>query len=115
MFQQMAGFTLLESVLTLTLSSITTATAIHYLGDWATVSAEAGLRYNQQVASYTMQTHQTWAQAAGKAQPSWNEVLKINGFDHQIAANGQLTLISADNKLCITINRYGDLLDHCSR
>jgi len=113
MFQQMAGFTLLESVLTLTISSITTAAAITYIADWAAISAEAGLEYNQQVASYTMQTHQIWAQAAGKKQPSWEDVVQINGFDSQVSANGQLTLISADNKFCSTINRQGKVLDHC--
>jgi type II secretory pathway component PulJ len=47
MFQKMAGLTLLEGVLALTMSSITAATAFSYLDDWIVTSEKVVLHYSQ--------------------------------------------------------------------
>lgn len=108
MYQQMTGFTLLESVLTLTLSSITAATAFSYLNNWTEISQQASLRYNQQVAAYSMQTHQLWAKAEGREAPNWEYVLHISGIEHKISQSGQLRLI-ASNGNCRGIDPQGQL------
>lgn len=113
MFQQMAGFTLLEGVLALTLTSITTATALNYLENWVDTSEKAVLNYSQQVATQSMQTHQMWAKAAGREQPKWPDVILINGLDSEILTNGALSLSSAHQSLCITLDDAGEISPRC--
>lgn len=111
MLQQMTGFTLLESVLTLTLSSITTATALSYFNDWVSISEQTSLNYNQQVASYAMQTHQMWAKAKGADAPKWSEVIQISGLESHVSNIGQLSLSNESH--CRIINAQGTLLNDC--
>jgi type II secretory pathway component PulJ len=113
MFQQMAGFTLLEGVLALALSSITTATALSYLDDWIITSEQTVLHYSQQVAMSSMQTHQIWAKAAGKAQPKWQDVVSLNGLDSHISSQGELALSSLNKNLCIKLNHLAELTSQC--
>lgn len=113
MFQKMAGFSLLEGVLALTLTSITTATALNYLENWVDTSEKAVLDYSQQVAMSSMQTHQMWAKAAGHEQPKWQDVILINGLDSQVLANGTLSLNSAHQSLCISLEGSGEVSPHC--
>ncbi len=112
-FQQMAGFTLLEGVLILTVSSITTATALSYLDNWMTVSEQATLHYSQQVALSSMQTHQIWAKASGKQQPQWQDVIAISGLDSHISKQGKLALKTAHQYLCIQLDNTGDISSSC--
>lgn len=111
MLQQMTGFTLLESVLTLTLSSITTATALSYFNDWVSISEQTSLHYNQQVASYAMQTHQMWAKAKGAEAPKWSEVIQISGLESHVSNNGQLSL--SNKSYCRAINAQGTFIKDC--
>lgn len=113
MFQQIAGFTLLESVLTLSLASITTATALSHLGDWISISEKTSLHYNQRVASHAMQTHRMWAQAAGKESPTWNDVFQSTGIDTHISTDGSLILTSSQKSYCLAISPEGQPLKHC--
>lgn len=113
MFQQIAGFTLLEGVLTLTLASITTATAMNHLGDWVSISEETSLRYNRQVASYAMQTHQMWAKAAGKEAPKWQDVISISGINSHISSSQQLSFTSDSKNHCLALDQYGRTLSDC--
>jgi type II secretory pathway pseudopilin PulG len=108
MYQQMTGFTLLESVLTLTLSSITAATAFSYLNDWTDISQKVSLQYNQQVAAYSMQTHHLWAKAEGRETPSWDNVLHISGIEHKVSPSGQLKLITSSGN-CLGVSPQGQL------
>lgn len=108
MFQKMKGFTLLESIVTLTLSSITMATALSYFDDWITVSERTSLNYNQQVSSYAMQTHQVWARAAGRETPKWSEVVQISGLESHITSQGFLSLSTAHGQ-CRQLDSQGNL------
>lgn len=112
MLQQVKGFTLLESVLTLTLSSITTATALSYFNDWVSISEKTSLNYNQQVASYAMQTHEMWARAAGRDAPKWAEVIQISGLDSRITSQNYLYL-STTHGLCRKIDPSGNQIQQC--
>lgn len=109
MIQQMTGFTLLESVLTLTLSSISAATAFSYLNDWAEISEQTSLKYNQQVASYSMQTHLIWAKAEGREMPSWDNVIQFSGVEHKVNNSGQL-LLTTSNGQCLGVNHQGQAI-----
>ncbi len=106
MIQQMTGFTLLESVLALTLSSISAATAFSYLNDWTEISERTSLKYNQQVAAYSMQTHLIWAEAEGRKAPSWEEVIQVSGVNHNVDQLGQL-LLTNSNGHCLGVNSQG--------
>lgn len=113
MFQQMAGFTLLEGVLTLTLSSITAATAFSYLDDWIVTSENAVLHYSQQVAASSMQTHRIWAKAAGRKQPEWQDVVLLGGLDNQVSTNGRLILETSHQSLCVSLDNHGEVEPSC--
>jgi type II secretory pathway pseudopilin PulG len=113
MFQQMAGFSLLEGVLVLTLSSITTATGLSYLNDWIVTSEKSVLHYSQQVASSSMQTHQMWAKAAGKEPPKWRDVILLNGIESQVSMNGSLALRTTHQSLCVSLDERGEISPRC--
>lgn len=113
MFQQMAGFTLLEGVLALTLSSITAATAFSYLDDWIVTSEKAVLHYSQQVAISSMQTHRIWAEATGREQPKWHDVVLLSGLESEVSMNGSLTLETPHQNLCISLNDHGEISPSC--
>lgn len=113
MIQQMAGFTLLEGVLVLTLSSITTATALNYLETWVVSSEKAVLHYSHQVASSSMQTHQLWAKAAGHEPPKWQEVVILKGIDSQISSTGNILLSSSRQDLCMALDSHGNAKSDC--
>ncbi|MEH6447946.1 MAG: hypothetical protein V7765_04710 [Oleispira sp.] len=113
MFQKMAGFTLLEGVLVLTLSSITTATGLSYLDNWIETSEEAVLHYSQQVATSSMQTHQMWAKAAGREPPEWQDVISLNGIKSQVSMNGSLALSTPHQSLCVSLDDRGEISPRC--
>lgn len=113
MFQQMAGFTLLEGVLVLTLSSITTATGLSYLDNWIETSEKAVLHYSQQVATSSMQTHQMWAKAAGREPPEWQDVISLNGIQSQVSMNGSLALKTPHQSLCVSLDVRGEISPRC--
>jgi len=113
MFQQMAGFTLLEGVLALTLSSITAATAFSYLDDWIVTSEKVVLHYSQQVAASSMKTHQIWAEATGSEQPKWQDVVLLSGLESQVSMNGNLILATPHQNLCVSLNDRGEVSPEC--
>jgi len=113
MFQQMAGFTLLEGVLVLTLSGITTATGLSYLDNWIETSEKAVLHYSQQVAMSSMQTHQMWAKAAGREPPEWQDVISLNGINSQALLNGGLALRTPHQSLCVSLDDRAEISQHC--
>lgn len=105
--QKNRGFTLLDSVLAITLTGITAATAASYLDGWLEASDTGVMEYNKQVAISAMHTHQAWAQATGGTTPEWRDVITLGGVNSEQSADGQLIVRSANSGQCFVLSKTG--------
>ena len=111
MIRRMHGMTMLEVVVTTTVTGLAATAAISRLDGWTQQSEQHSVYFAAQVASSSMQTHRIWAQAAGKDMPQWQDVVSIEGMDYETDQNGNLTLRSGEHNACYRLDREGTVSD----